>query len=120
MEMIVRLTGEVDCATGCVIEAELVRTMADNGADVVADLGAVSFLDCAGLGSLVAVRRWAAEHGLRFRIARPGPAVQRLLDAVEPTAIELLSAGDGDSVPAWRNGSGDERRVESAASPRVC
>jgi anti-anti-sigma factor len=106
VEMIVRLTGEIDCATGPAVAANLIRTMSENHADVVADVGGVSFLDCAGLGSLVAVGRWAAERGWRFRLTRPAPAVRRLLDAIEPGVIELLPAGG--ATPVSRAGSGDE------------
>lgn len=88
--MIVTVTGDIDCATGPAIEARLIRALSEDGADVVADLAGVSFVDCAGLGSLVAVQRWAAAHGLRFRIARPAPAVTRLLSEVDQPAVELL------------------------------
>jgi anti-anti-sigma factor len=100
MDMIVRLAGEIDCATGPAVQADLLRTVSEHRADVVADLGEVTFLDCAGLGALVAVRVWAAEHGLRFRVTRPAPAVRRLLDAAGPETSELLLSGDGDSSAA--------------------
>ena len=109
MDRIVRLTGEIDCATGPVVESQLVRELSESGTDLVADLDAVSFLDCAGLGSLIAVHHWATEHGLSFRIARPAPAVRRLLDTLDLRVLDLVAEVDaGDAageVGARRTGS---------------
>jgi len=93
--MIVRLDGEIDCATGPGIAAGLVQTMSESGADLVADLADVSFLDGAGLGALVLVRHFAAERGLRFRVTRPSRAVGRVLEAVDPRVVDLLPAPTG-------------------------
>jgi stage II sporulation protein AA (anti-sigma F factor antagonist) len=40
----------------------------------------VSFIDCAGLGVVVAVRREVDAAGGRLVLAGPSPAVSRLLD----------------------------------------
>jgi anti-anti-sigma factor len=93
VERIVRLAGEIDCATRPAVEAQLMQAAAESGAHLIADLHAVSFLDCAGLGGLIAVRLWARERGLSLRVARPSPQVRLLLDAVGPDVLSIVSDG---------------------------
>jgi anti-anti-sigma factor len=88
-EQVVPVRGELDCASGPVVEADLVRRLAEGG-DLAADLSGVTFIDCAGLGSLIAVRRWATERGLRFGILGPPPVVGRLLLAAGPDLLEIV------------------------------
>jgi anti-anti-sigma factor len=44
------------------------------------DLAEVSFLDCAGLSALVAVRNAAVHAGAQIRISHAQPIVRRVLD----------------------------------------
>ena len=118
MDRIVRLTGDIDCATGPVVESQLVRALSESGADLVADLDAVSFLDCAGLGSLIAVHHWATARGLRFRIARPAPAVRRLLDTVDEHVLDLVADADEGDAPGEVRARRTGREVEALAPLR--
>jgi anti-anti-sigma factor len=75
---------------------------------VIVDLEAVSFVDCAGLGVLLAVDRRARRTGRRILLANPRPAVARLLELTgygpildtRPSLAEALdSVGRGGTVP---------------------
>ena len=57
----VRLVGEVDADSAPLLRAALLEVVADG--PVVLDLGAVPFLDSAGLSSLVAAHRAAEDNG---------------------------------------------------------
>jgi anti-anti-sigma factor len=44
------------------------------------DLSGVTFLDCTGLGALIAVRNAAIEAGGQMRLSHPQPIVRRVLE----------------------------------------
>jgi anti-sigma B factor antagonist len=58
------------------IRAELVETR--NSIDI--DLSKVQFVDSAGLGALVALRKTAAERNGKVRLVNPAPHVQQVLE----------------------------------------
>jgi anti-anti-sigma factor len=72
--------GEVDLQnTDALVEAGL-SAMADPGVKCLSvDLRAVTFLDCAGLGALVAIRDAAATQGKEFVLTNIPPRISRLL-----------------------------------------
>lgn len=51
---------------------------AQNNIDI--DLSQMEFVDSAGLGSLVALRKTASEHNGRVRLINPSPHVQQILE----------------------------------------
>jgi anti-anti-sigma factor len=75
---LVRATGDIDLATADELDGALLAATGDDRPDrhLVLDLGAVTFLDCAGLRPLVAARRRLMD---RFWLANPPPQVRRLL-----------------------------------------
>jgi anti-anti-sigma regulatory factor len=58
---------------------------------VVADLRAVSFVDCAGVGALVEGRRLAQRRGVALEIV-PGRAVTRLAALLDLSGVLGLPA----------------------------
>jgi anti-anti-sigma factor len=91
--VVLRASGEVDLLT-----AELLRTALDTWLHlgvhtVVADLRAVAFVDCAGMGALVESRRLAHRRGVALEIV-PGRAVARLAALLDLT--EALGLSDGE------------------------
>jgi anti-anti-sigma factor len=73
--------GEVDlCCAGvlCAAIQDALRT--PHPVDVVVDLGRVTFLDCAGIGALVAGRNTAARRGRSYRVVNLQPPVRHVLD----------------------------------------
>jgi anti-sigma B factor antagonist len=50
---------------------------------ITIDLAAVEFMDSTGLRSLLEARTAAAEAGRPFALARPSPAVSRVLELVD-------------------------------------
>ncbi|MGD0067555.1 MAG: STAS domain-containing protein [Streptosporangiaceae bacterium] len=61
-EVIAAVTGEIDVSTVTTLREQLFE-LADNGGTLIVDLNRVTFIDSAGLGTLVGTARRAAEHG---------------------------------------------------------
>jgi anti-sigma B factor antagonist len=74
------LVGDLDVAAVYDVEAAGARAIDSLGAgELVVDLTAVSFLDCAGVGSLLALRTAATGHGMSVRLVGIPERVLRLL-----------------------------------------
>jgi anti-anti-sigma factor len=83
--------GEIDLATAPDMAAAALHHI-QAGRHVTMDLGGATFLDAAGVSSLVALHRSAAEAGCRFTVVnadhRPVALVLRLTRAAEVLRIE--------------------------------
>jgi anti-anti-sigma factor len=76
------VSGELDMAAAFKLESEVDRILAAPGVStLVLDLADVSFLDSAGLGTLLSIRALAAQRGIEFAIARTSEPVGRVLEA---------------------------------------
>ena len=73
----VTVTGEVDSSSAPVLRAELDTALDTAPAEVVVDLGAVSFLDSAGLAVLAGAHRRAGVDGVHLRVLASSRAVVR-------------------------------------------
>lgn len=75
------VTGEVDLATAPALRERLLCLLHDHGPDLLdVDLAGVTYLDCTGIGALVAVRNAAVRTGRRVRVSHPQPIVRRVLE----------------------------------------
>lgn len=75
------MVGEVDLATATALCDRLLSVLHDHIPAVLdVDLAGVTFLDCAGLGALVAVRNAAVQAGSQLRVTHPQPIVRRVLE----------------------------------------
>ena len=75
------LDGELDMAAAFRMEHEADRLLARRGADrLVVDLAAVTFVDSAGLGALLAIRDRSRELGIEFALVNPSAPVRRMLE----------------------------------------
>jgi anti-sigma B factor antagonist len=73
----VLVAGEVDSSSAPSLRARLDDALATGAAEIVVDLGAVTFLDSAGLSVLAATHRRAGTAGVRLRVLASGRAVMR-------------------------------------------
>jgi anti-anti-sigma factor len=77
----VAVVGEVDLTTAKQLRDRLLIVLHDQAPAVLdVDLAGVSFLDCAGIGALVAVRTLAIDAGRQLRVSQPLPNVRRILE----------------------------------------
>lgn len=77
------VAGEVDLATSTLLSRQLMTMLdAHRPAVVDVDLAEVSFLDCTGIGVLVAVRDAAEKVHCRVWITHPQPFIAQILDTV--------------------------------------
>jgi anti-sigma B factor antagonist len=78
--MIVTVAGEVDLATTGQLEGELNAAVEAAGTTVIVDLSAVTFLDSAGINTLLRSRRLAEEHGRQLRVTGAEGIVRQVLE----------------------------------------
>jgi anti-anti-sigma factor len=94
--VVVRLSGEIDITMAEEI-AEVPVEVADGS--VIVDLAAVTFLDCQGLGSLIALRERAAAAGNRLLVRSPSRTVTRLLRLLDMrNAFNVVSEPAGETA----------------------
>jgi anti-sigma B factor antagonist len=76
------LDGDLDMAASFKLEPAIERVVSRNDVDeLILDLGGVNFIDSAGLGTLLSAHERLNDLGIRSKITRPSPAVERVLDA---------------------------------------
>ena len=108
-DVILLVSGEVDILTAP-MRSRLHHAASDGGRNVVVDLSAVTFMDCAGLRPLLEARR---DLGPRLRLRRLPGALVRLLQLTGVlSAFTLLNASDADD----QHGHDDAVLVHGAAS----
>ncbi|GAA0711314.1 STAS domain-containing protein [Dactylosporangium roseum] len=72
--------GEIDLTTAHMLHDGLFSALYTQAPDFLdVDLAGVTFMDCIGLGVLVAMRRAAARTGCQLRVVNPQPIVRRVL-----------------------------------------
>lgn len=76
---VVTLDGEIDPHTTSVLDTAVDEAITA-GTTVVLDLGAVSFIDSAGLRSLIRAQRLTTEAGGSLVLRNVRPAAQRIFD----------------------------------------
>jgi anti-anti-sigma factor len=90
------LVGEVDMGAAGALNSAIHDALYPPGrVAVVVDLARVMFLDCAGIGALVAGRNTAVRQGSRYPVVNPQRQVRR---AMELTGV--LTALVGNPLPA--------------------
>jgi len=76
---VIAVSGELDLASGPVLEKELAQAIQGNGDQVIVDLRGLEFMDSSGLSILVRAHGAAQDAGRRFVLIRGPKQVQRLL-----------------------------------------
>jgi anti-sigma B factor antagonist len=95
---VVTISGEIDIASGPQLRDQLLSIMRRQGARLTLDLTGVTFIDCAGIGVLMAVRRRVQLEGGSLRVLRASPRVRRVLaltrldSVLMPTALPYTIA----------------------------
>lgn len=95
---LIRLGGEVDLATCPQLRAVLVELVDRGFHQLTIDLEQVGFLDCRGIGVLVAARRRVREHGGCLKLVRPNPFVLRVLTLTGMTTVFPTDTLDGEAT----------------------
>ncbi|MEV6246645.1 STAS domain-containing protein [Streptomyces sp. NPDC051742] len=75
---VITARGELDIDTGPALRDEIAEALERNHG-VVVDLSGVEFMDCAGLGALIAALHVAERHGHALTLRSPNRQVTRLL-----------------------------------------
>ena len=131
------VTGDIDLATAPKLGMQPLIVMTEHSPAVIdVDLAAVTFLDCSGIGVLVAVRNAAEQTGCEVWISHPqpmprdGPGCGRVARRVHRAAAALRTgsrvarlgdgAADADQIRPYGAGDGrQESRRVSAQAPLV-
>jgi anti-anti-sigma factor len=77
--VVVSVSGELDMATARSMRDAVLELHDEGQRRVIADLGAVTFIDCQGLNTLVALDEEAHDHGWGFVVGERSWSVARLL-----------------------------------------
>lgn len=96
---IVRLWGDHDLATAGATITALTETVADEGLDVVVDLGEVTFMDCSTIGVLVGGRSLLARSRQVLSLRSPSVPQRRLLECCGLTDMIEAAAPGGRPQP---------------------
>ena len=86
------LNGEIDAHTAPAL-ADWLEPLPGAGTDVSIDLAGVGFIDSRGLGVLIDAHHRALDAGRRLVLARPSPAVVRLVE-ISGLADHLTLSGE--------------------------
>ena len=79
----VAVSGEVDLFTAAVLRDRLLEVLGEQTLAVLdVDFAGVTFLDCCGVGALVAVRDVAVQTGVQMRVTNLQRIVRLVLDLV--------------------------------------
>lgn len=101
---VVRVVGELDLASASWVRDRIARAARNPEREVVVDLSAVSFVDCAGLGALLGAQ---AQLGSRLTLRAPSVAVLTLLEltsqraAVGPLHVVGSPVGNAAGPRPW-------------------
>jgi anti-anti-sigma factor len=77
---VVGIGGDIDLATVATLERAVLAAFDTDATTVVVDLAAVTFLDSAGINTLLKSRRLADEQDRRFRVTGATGVVHDVLD----------------------------------------
>jgi anti-anti-sigma factor len=94
----IQIGGEIDLATCPRLQAVLVELVDRGCHQLIVDLEQVSFLDCAGIGVLVAARRRVQAHGGSLRLVSPRPFVWRVLALTGMTTVLPIDTSLGEPL----------------------
>ena len=88
---VVVLSGELDAHTATQLRALLAEQLLAGPGNLVVDLSELSFIDSAGLATLIAADKGTRRAGMKLVLAAPAPSVRQVLtitgiDAVLATA----------------------------------
>lgn len=76
---VVTVGGEVDLSTATQLRSCLDEVIGDGFHRIVMDLGATSFMDCAGLDALIEIANHLPDPGGSMAVARPSRLVDEML-----------------------------------------
>jgi anti-anti-sigma factor len=122
--------GELDIVTTPWLREELLCLILWHGPRLVLDLSRVTFMDCAGIGALLAMRRRAQLAGGWMRVVNPSRPVSRIIATtglrlvLAPDPLDAVGTVDGGrrARPAddhWRLGAPLRRRRRATGPARA-
>jgi anti-anti-sigma factor len=114
----VGVIGEVDLATSKQLRDTLLIVLHDRAPAVVdVDLAGVSFLDCAGIGALVAVRNVATGAGRQLRVSHPLPIVRRILELTGLLGVLTAPPDRPGQPPSKSDDRGSTKPAAASTQP---
>jgi len=100
---VLSLAGEVDVANTPQMRDAALQLISAGVVRLVIDLSATEYMDSAGLGTLVGLRKRLRESGGELLLAAPKPRVRRLLDI---TGLDQILAVHEDVAAALKEDEG--------------
>ncbi len=102
---VVALSGELDAHTAAQLRTLLAEQLLAGPGNLILDLSALSFIDSAGLATLIAADKGTRRAGMKLVLAAPAPSVRKVL-AITGLESVLATADTVDEaltllVPAY-------------------
>jgi anti-anti-sigma factor len=88
--VVIAVTGEVDIASTGELRSALTDALIGGATTVIVDMSEATFIDAAGIGTLVGAVNVARQVGAWFRLREPSTPVSRLLDLLDMRALFAL------------------------------
>ena len=101
---VVAVSGEVDFATTPALEQALLGVADERTLKLIVDLTDCSFLDCSGLGVLIAARTRFERSRRPLVLIAPGPSVLRIFEVTELDKVFDIYPSRRAAVAANGNG----------------
>lgn len=92
---VMAVSGELDLATAPLLWDAVAPLVPRAPAELVVDLRRTTFMDAAGLGTLVRAAQALAPAGCRVVLRSPAPVVRRLLEVAGVGPVLAVVDGDG-------------------------
>jgi anti-sigma B factor antagonist len=97
--VVVALSGDVDLQTSPAVRQKLLECL-ERGTRLVADLGAVSYIDSSGVASLVEAFQVSRKKGAYFALASVSPAAMRVLSLARLDKVFTIHPDVGTATAA--------------------
>jgi anti-sigma B factor antagonist len=92
-QVVARLGGDLDIVTSDDVKRELAAVFDSGATGLSLDLSQVRFVDSSGLGTLVALHRYAEAAGARFAVRKVPSQVQRLFEITRLHDLLTVESG---------------------------
>lgn len=95
---------ELGTGTANLFQSELGAALSEAVKNINLDLSQTSFVDCGGLGALVAIRNKASNgHAATIRLLNPPKPLQRIVTMMKMDDVFPIAAGEATLAEAHRN-----------------
>jgi anti-anti-sigma factor len=91
---------ELATATANSFQSQLTAALSDTVKHINLDLSQTSFVDCGGLGALIAIRKRASNGTATIRLLNPPKRLQHMVNVMKMSDVFPIDLGKARALPA--------------------